>query len=178
MLPSYGVKIYVKGLKIKIKGGQGLKARNIGVPGDFSSAAFFIAAALLTPDSAITIKGVGINPTRTGLLDVLEAMGAEIGLTNIRDVSEEPVADIYVKTASNLKAAKIGRELMPSLIDEFPILCVLGTQADGITEIRGAEELRFKESDRIKAMAEGLKKMGAEVKRIQRRLKHKRQCKP
>ena len=164
MLPSYGAKIKIEGFKIKIKGGQELKARNIDVPGDFSSAAFFIAAALLIPESDITIKGVGINPTRTGLLDVLEAIGADIGLTDIRDVSGEPVADIYCKTAGSLRAVKIGREIMPSLIDEFPILCVLGTQADGVTEIRGAEELRVKESDRIKAMAEGLKKMGAEVK--------------
>ena len=164
MLPSYGAKIKIEGFKIKIKGGQELKARNIDVPGDFSSAAFFIAAALLIPDSDIKIKGVGINPTRTGLLDVLKTMGADIELTNIRDVSGEPVADIYCKTAGSLRAVKIGREIMPSLIDEFPILCVLGTQADGVTEIRGAEELRVKESDRIKAMAEGLKKMGAEVK--------------
>ncbi|MBT9536769.1 MAG: 3-phosphoshikimate 1-carboxyvinyltransferase, partial [Nitrospirae bacterium] len=164
MLPSYGAKIKIEGFKIKIKGGQELKARNIDVPGDFSSAAFFIAAALLIPDSDIKIKGVGINPTRTGLLDVLKTMGADIELTNIRDVSGEPVADIYCKTAGSLRAVKIGREIMPSLIDEFPILCVLGTQADGVTEIRGAEELRVKESDRIKAMAEGLRKMGAEVK--------------
>ena len=173
MLPSYGAKIKIEGFKIKIKGGQELKARNIDVPGDFSSAAFFIVAALLIPGSAIAIKGVGINPTRTGLLDVLEAMGANIKLTGIRDVSGEPVADIYCKTAGSLRAVKIGRELMPSLIDEFPILCVLGTQAGGVTEIRGAEELRFKESDRIKAMAEGLKKMGAEVKEFKGRIEHK-----
>jgi len=164
MLSSCGVNIDIEGLKIKIKGGQELKAKNMDVPGDFSSAAFFIVAALLIPDSDITIKGVGINPTRTGLLDVLKTMGAEIELTNIRDVSGEPVADIYCKTAGCLRAVKIGREIMPSLIDEFPILCVLGTQADGVTEIRGAEELRFKESDRIKAMAEGLRKIGVEVK--------------
>ncbi len=164
MLPSYGAKIKIEGFKIKIKGGQELKARNIDVPGDFSSAAFFIAAAILIPDSDITVKGVGINPTRTGLLDVLEAMGADIELTNIRDVSGEPVADILCKTTSNLKAVKIGGDIIPSLIDEFPILCVLATQAEGVTEIKGAEELRVKESDRIKAMAEGLRKMGAEVK--------------
>ena len=169
MLKSIGAEIEVDGLTIRVQGFkgsrvQGLSPIDIIVPGDFSSAAFFIVAALLIPDSDITIKGVGINPTRTGLLDVLEAMGAAIELTNIRDVSGEPVADIYCKTAGSLRAVKIGREIMPSLIDEFPILCVLGTQADGVTEIRGAEELRFKESDRIKAMAEGLRKMGVEVK--------------
>ena len=164
ILSSCGVSIDIQGLRIRISGGQELKAEDMDVPGDFSSAAFFIVAALLIPDSDITIKGVGINPTRTGLLDVLEAMGAEIELTNIRDVSGEPAADICCKTAGSLRAVKIGREIMPSLIDEFPILCVLGTQADGVTEIRGAEELRIKESDRIKAMAVGLRKMGAEIK--------------
>lgn len=164
MLSSSGVRVDIEGLKIKIKGGQGLKAKDMDVPGDFSSAAFFIVASLLIPDSDITIKGVGINPIRTGLLDVLEAMGTDIELIGIRDVSGEPVADIYCKTAGNLKAIKIGADIMPSLIDEFPILCVLATQADGVTEIRGAEELRVKESDRIKTMSEGLRKMGAEVK--------------
>jgi 3-phosphoshikimate 1-carboxyvinyltransferase len=164
MLSSYGVRINIEGLKIKIKGGQELKAKDMDVPGDFSSAAFFIVAALLIPGSDITIKGVGINPTRTGLLDVLKSMGADIELTNITDVSGEPVADICCKTAGSLRAVKIGREIMPSLIDEFPILCVLGTQADGVTEISGAEELRIKESDRIKAMATGMRKMGVEVR--------------
>lgn len=171
MLPSYGAKIKIEGFKIKVKGGQKLKARNIDVPGDFSSAAFFIVAALLIPDSDIKIKGVGINPTRTGLLDVLKSMGAEIELTNIRDVSRhsslfvgEPVADIHCKGGRGLKAVNITKEQIPALIDEFPILCIAATQADGVTTIRGAEELRVKESDRIKAMAEGLKKMGAEVK--------------
>ena len=166
MLSSCGVRINIERLKIKIKGGQELKAKDMDVPGDFSSAAFFVAAAMLIPDSDITIKGVGINPTRTGLLDVLKTMGAEIELTNIRDVSGEPVADIYCKTADGLRAVKLGREIMPSLIDEFPILCVLGTQADGVTEIRGAEELRFKESDRIKAMAAEMRKMGVEAEEL------------
>ncbi len=163
MLPFYGAGIKVDGLNIKIKGNAELKARDIDVPGDFSSSAFFIVAALLVPDSEILIKNVGINPTRTGLLDILKAMGAEIGLANIRDVSGEPVADIHCKNAAGLKAVNITKDQIPALIDEFPVLCIAAAQADGITTIRGAEELRVKESDRIKAMASGLRKMGAEV---------------
>lgn len=163
MLPSYGAEIKVDGLNIKIKGNAELKARDIDVPGDFSSAAFFIVAALLINNSDIKIKGVGINPTRTGLLDILKAMGADIELVNLRDVSGEPVADIHCKGAAGLRAINIAKGQIPALIDEFPVLCIAAAQADGITTISGAEELRVKESDRIKAMAEGLKKMGAVV---------------
>lgn len=177
MLSSCGIKIDNEGLKLRIKGGQELKARDIEVPGDFSSAAFFIVASLLIPDSDITIKGAGINPTRTGLLDVLKKMGATIELTNIKDISVnaslitrhsslsvgEPAADLHCKSATNLKAINITKEQVPALIDEFPILCIAATQAEGVTTIKGAEELRVKESDRIKAIAEGLGKMGVEV---------------
>ncbi len=184
MLSSCGVKIDIEGLKIKIKGGQELKAKDMDMPGDFSSAAFFIVAALLIPDSDITIKGVGINPTRTGLLDVLKTMGAEIELTNTMDVSlnsslvsarggrhsslfaDEPVADIHCRGIAGLKAVNISKEHIPALIDEFPILCIAATQADGVTTIRGAEELRVKESDRIKAMATEMRKMGVEVEEL------------
>ncbi|MCL5063213.1 MAG: 3-phosphoshikimate 1-carboxyvinyltransferase [Nitrospirae bacterium] len=163
MLKSMGADIVVEGLTIKVNNGARLEAFDVTVPSDFSSAAFFIAAALMVPDSEVLIRNTCINPTRTGLLEIIKAMGASVELQDIRDVSGEPVADIYCKTARNLKAAKIGKELMPSLIDEFPILCVLATQADGVTEIRGAEELRVKESDRIKAMATELKKLGVEL---------------
>ncbi|MCX5717168.1 MAG: 3-phosphoshikimate 1-carboxyvinyltransferase [Nitrospirae bacterium] len=166
MLSSYGVRIDIEGLKIKIKGGQELKAKDMDVPGDFSSAAFFIVAALLIPDSDITIKGVGINPTRTGLLDVLKTMGADIELTNIRNISGEPVADIHCKGGRGLTAVNITKEHIPALIDEFPILCIAATQADGMTTIRGAEELRVKESDRIKAMATDMRKMGVEAEEL------------
>ncbi len=163
MLPAFGAEIKVDGLNVKIKGGTELRGREIDVPGDFSSAAFFIVAALLIKDSDITIKGVGINPTRTGLINALKAMGAEIELLNIRDVSGEPVADIHCRGGAALKAISISREELPSLIDEFPILCIAATQANGITTIRGAEELRLKESDRIKAMTMELRKMGVEI---------------
>jgi 3-phosphoshikimate 1-carboxyvinyltransferase len=150
---------------IEVKGLQDKKLNSIDitVPSDFSSAAFFIAGALIVSDSEILIKNVCVNPTRTGMLKVIKDMGGDIRIENMRDVSGEPVADIYCKNSGSLKAVKISGDIMPSLIDEFPILCVLATQADGITEIRGAEELRVKESDRIKAMATELKKLGVEL---------------
>ncbi|MDP2276817.1 MAG: 3-phosphoshikimate 1-carboxyvinyltransferase, partial [Nitrospirota bacterium] len=170
MLKSMGAGIEVDGLTIRIQGFkgsrvQGLSPIDIIVPGDFSSAAFFIVAALLIPDSDITIKGVGINSTRTGLLDVLKSMGAEIELTNTRDAGE-PVADIHCKGGKGLKAVNITKGHIPALIDEFPILCIAAAQADGVTTIRGAEELRVKESDRIKAMATEMIKMGVEAEEL------------
>ncbi|MDI6800816.1 MAG: 3-phosphoshikimate 1-carboxyvinyltransferase [Thermodesulfovibrionales bacterium] len=166
MLRSMGANIEVDGLVIKVKGQAGqseLTPIDVTVPADFSSAAFFIAAALMVPNSEILIKDVCVNPTRTGMLDVVKNMGANVRIENIRDASGEPVADIYCKNSGSLKAVKISGDIMPSLIDEFPILCVLATQAEGVTEIRGAEELRVKESDRIKAMSVELKKLGVEL---------------
>jgi 3-phosphoshikimate 1-carboxyvinyltransferase len=165
MLRAMGADIEVEGLTIMVKGqgSRGLNAIDITIPSDFSSAAFFIAGALIVPDSEILIKNVCVNPTRTGMLNAVKKMGADVKLENIKDISGEPVADIYCKAAGSLSAVKIDKETMPSLIDEFPILCVLAAQAGGITEIRGAEELRVKESDRIKAMATELKKMGVEL---------------
>jgi 3-phosphoshikimate 1-carboxyvinyltransferase len=167
MLRAMGANIEVEGLTIKVKGEgsrvKGLQPIDITIPSDFSSAAFFIVGALIVPDSEILIKNVCVNPTRTGLLDVIKNMGGDVRIEKMRDVSGEPVADIYCKRAGSLKAVKIGADIMPSLIDEFPILCVLATQAEGVTEIKGAEELRVKESDRIKAMATELKKLGVEL---------------
>lgn len=150
---------------IKAKGLQDKKLNpfDMTVPSDFSSAAFFIVGALIVPGSEILIRNVCVNPTRTGLLNVIKDMGGEVKVENIRDVSGEPVADIFCKSAGGLKAVKVGADIMPSMIDEFPIFCILATQADGVTEIRGAEELRVKESDRIKAMATELKKLGVEL---------------
>ncbi|HWR58612.1 MAG TPA: 3-phosphoshikimate 1-carboxyvinyltransferase, partial [Thermodesulfovibrionales bacterium] len=150
-------------LKVTIRGGVKLYGRDTVVPGDFSSAAFFMAAALLTGDSEVAVKAVGINSTRTGLLNVLKRMGADISVQNIREVSGEAVADIHCRGGKGLKATVIGRDEMPLLIDEFPILCVVATQAEGTTSITGAEELRVKESDRIKAMASELRKLGVEL---------------
>lgn len=143
-----------------------LKPIDITIPGDFSSASFFIVAALIVPNSEILIKDVILNSTRTGLLEVIKEMGGEVKIENMRDVSGEPVGDIYVRSASSLKGVLVDKELMPSMIDEFPILCVLATQAEGVTEIRGAEELRVKESDRIKAMATELRNWGLSLRNI------------
>ena len=163
MLPAFGASVNVNGLRVSIKGGTELKGCEVYIPGDFSSAAFFIIGALLIRDSDITITGVGINPTRTGLLSVLRKMGAEIEVYNTRNLSGEPVADINCKGGAELKALSINKEEIPALIDEFPILCVAATQANGTTTIRGAEELRIKESDRIRSMATELRKMGVEI---------------
>jgi len=164
MLAAMGADLVVQGLSVSVKGGSRLHAADVTVPADFSSAAFFMAAALIVPNSQIIIRDVGMNPTRTGLLQVLRKMGADVKLENAREISGEPVADIVCSTSDGLKAVKIGSEVIPSLIDEFPILCILATQAEGVTEIRGAQELRVKESDRIKAMAAELAKLGVEVR--------------
>ncbi len=165
MLKAMGAEITAEGLTINVQGFEGsrLNPVDITIPSDFSSAAFFLVASLIIPDSEILIKDVCVNPTRTGLLVVIKNMGGDVRLENIRDVSGEPVADIYCNTASSLKAVKIEKNIIPSLIDEFPVLCILASQAEGVTEIRGAEELRVKESDRIKAMATELRKMGVEL---------------
>jgi 3-phosphoshikimate 1-carboxyvinyltransferase len=167
MLPAFGAEILVDGLHVRIKGGTELTGTNIHVPADFSSAAFFIVAALLIRDSDITVRNVGINPTRTGLLGALEKMGAKIEMSDVRDLSGEPVADIHCTGDSGLKAIEITKAEVPALIDEFPVLCVAATRAEGITTIRGAGELRVKESDRIKSMATELRKMGADVEEFE-----------
>lgn len=163
ILPAFGSEIKVDGLCVRIKSGIELKGTEIQVPGDFSSAAFFITGALLIKNSDITIKAVGINPTRTGLIGALQEMGAGFDISNVRNLLGEPVADIHCHTCKALKAIHITKERIPALIDEFPIICVAATQAEGTTTIKGAEELRVKESDRIKSMATELKKMGAEI---------------
>ena len=163
MLPAFGADLTVEGLRTTVRGGRELHPMDTHVPGDFSSAAFFIVAALLIPGAEITVRNVGINPTRTGLLEVLKKMGAAIEVTNIHAVSGEPVADIYCRGKAALKAVSITGESVPSLIDEFPILCVAAALAEGTTTIKGAEELRLKESDRIKTIATELRKMGVEI---------------
>jgi len=169
MLQAAGVEVNTVGQKVSVQGPARLNPMDITIPGDFSSAAFFIVAGLLIPDSKITIKNVGINPTRSGLLYILEKMGAKIK----RDetvVSGEYVADIHVES-SNLTGVTSGKdfgsEIFVSAIDEFPILCVAAAKAKGKTIITGARELRVKESDRIAAMASELKKMGVNVEELE-----------
>jgi 3-phosphoshikimate 1-carboxyvinyltransferase len=134
----------------------------VDVPGDISSAAFFLCAAAGLPGSSVTVRNLGVNETRTGLLDVLRAMGAPVALDGVREIAGEPRADVTV-AAGELRAALIGGSLVPRLIDELPVLMVLATQARGRTVIRDARELRVKESDRLAAMGELLARAGARI---------------
>ena len=166
MLKAFGANIKIDGNSITICPTRKLIPQDIAVPGDISSAAFFIAAALIVPGSNLTIKNVGINPTRDGLLEILKKMGADITLANMREVSHEPVCDIIVKY-SKLKAVNIDACLVPRMVDEIPIFVLIATQAEGITRVSGAKELRVKESDRIYAVASQFKKLGAQVEDIE-----------
>jgi 3-phosphoshikimate 1-carboxyvinyltransferase len=166
MLKAFGVDVRVSSNFVTVYPAERLTAQDITVPGDISSAAFFIAAALIVPDSNLTIKNVGVNPTRDGLIEVLKQMGADITLTNIREISQEPVCDIVVKY-SKLKAADIDASLVPRMIDEIPVFVLIATQSDGVTRISGAKELRVKESDRIEAVTCQFKKLGAQVESLE-----------
>ena len=135
----------------------------ISVPGDMSSAAFPVVAALLVPGSELRIDAVGVNPTRTGLVDVLQEMGAPVVIENRRDESGEPVADLVVRAGGELQAATVSGPIVPRMIDEFPVFAVAATQARGETVVRDAQELRVKESDRIGTLAAELRKMGAQI---------------
>jgi 3-phosphoshikimate 1-carboxyvinyltransferase len=162
MLRGFGCEVMTDQNRIVIEGGQQLLATNIEVPADISSAAFFLVAASIAPDSELTLSHVGINPTRTGIIDILELMGANITLINERDVGGEPVADIVVRSA-RLKGIEIPPRLVPLAIDEFPVLFVAAACAEGCTVLTGAEELRVKESDRIQVMADGLQTLGIDA---------------
>lgn len=162
MLRHFGADVETFAGGVRVLGGRELEGRDIVVPGDISSAAFFLVAATIVPGSELLIRGVGVNPTRTGILDILTAMGANIELLDPREVSGEPVADLLVRSA-RLKGIEIGGEVVPRAIDEFPVLCVAAALAEGRTVIRDARELRVKETDRIAAMAANLRKSGIEV---------------
>lgn len=162
MLRYFGADITTFVGGVSIRGGRELVGREITVPGDISSAAFFIVAALIVPGSELLIKGVGVNPTRTGIIDILQAMGASIELVDCREASGEPVADLLVKY-SRLTGIEIDGALVPRAIDEFPVFCVAASLAEGRTVVRDAAELRVKETDRIAAMATNLRKAGATI---------------
>lgn len=147
---------------VTVRGGFELTAQDVTVPGDISSAAFFIVAALITPGSELLIRSVGINPTRSGVIDILKAMGGDIQLLEQRELSGEPVADILVR-ASHLRGTAISGAVVPRAIDEFPVICVAAACAAGTTTIRDAKELRVKEADRITAMATNLQTLGVPV---------------
>ena len=162
MLCSFGADIETLPGGVRVRGGRELQGQEITIPGDISSAAFFIVATLIVPGSELLIKNVGVNPTRTGILDILSAMGATLQLLNYRELSGEPVADLLVRSAQ-LKGIEICGELVPRSIDEFPIICLAAALAEGKTVIRDAGELRVKETDRIRAMAVNLGKAGVSV---------------
>ena len=162
MFQLFGASLVRHDNGVTVRGGVELIAQEVTVPGDISSAAFFIVAALITPNSELLIKNVGVNPSRTGVIDILQAMGGNIQLLDLRDVSGEPVADILVRSSS-LKGITISGSVVPRAIDEFPAICVAAARAEGVTIIRDAKELRVKETDRITAMAGNLRKLGIAV---------------
>jgi 3-phosphoshikimate 1-carboxyvinyltransferase len=161
----FGIPIREEGTAVIVPGRSAMgwaAVPELSVPGDLSAAAFFIVAASIVPGSELTIQGVGVNPTRTGILEILTEMGADIAVINRREMAGEPVADLQVR-AARLHGIRLGAERIPQTIDEFPILCVAGAVAEGETVITGATELRVKESDRIASMAAELKKLGVPV---------------
>ena len=162
MLTAFGYPVSSNDSRICIEGGGRLTACDIDVPGDISSAAFFMVAASIAEGSDLTLEHVGINPTRTGVIDILTLMGANIELLNQREVGGEPVADIRIRS-SQLKGVAIPENLVPLAIDEFPVIFVAAACAEGETIITGAEELRVKESDRIQVMADGLQLLGVDA---------------
>lgn len=162
MLESFGVQVLTEGTTASVIPPKEMTATDIAVPGDISSAAFFIAAGLVTPDSCITLKQVGINPTRNGIIKVCEAMGADLTMSNVKDDNGEPTADITVKT-SRLKGTEIGGELIPTLIDEIPVIALMAAFAEGETVIKDAAELKVKESNRIDLTVDNLVKMGVDA---------------
>ena len=162
MLTCFGADVRAFAGGVSLVGRPRLLAQEVMVPGDISSAAFFMVAGLVTPGAEILISNVGINPTRSGIVDILTAMGGQLELLNIREHSGEPVADVLVRY-SRLKGIKIGGDMVPRAIDEFPVISVAAALAEGTTIISDAEELRVKETDRIAAMVSELGKLGAQV---------------
>lgn len=162
MLRQFGAEVDVDGGVVSFKGGQQLKGTHVNVPGDISSAAFFLVAGSIAPNSEIVLENVGVNPTRDGIIEVLEQMGADMTIEPTALEQAEPTATITIRS-SRLKATTIGGEIIPRLIDEIPILALLATQAEGTTVIKDAEELKVKETDRITAVVGELKKLGANI---------------
>ena len=160
MLLQFGGHLSLEGKKITVQGPQKLTGQKVVVPGDISSAAFWLVAGLIVPNSRVELKNVGINETRTGILDVIRAMGGKLELTDIDPIAKS--ATLIVET-SDLKGTEIGGALIPRLIDELPIIALLATQAEGVTVIKDAEELKVKETDRIQVVADALNSMGAAI---------------
>jgi 3-phosphoshikimate 1-carboxyvinyltransferase len=162
MLKYLGVNLNIDGFKVSVEGKPQLEPKRIVIPGDISSAAFFLVAASIVEGSSLTVTNVGLNPTRTGILSVLNDMGADITIINQTEICGEPVGDLVVN-ASSLKGVIVEGDIIPSLIDEIPIIAVAAVFAEGTTIIKDAEDLRNKESDRLKAICTELKKLGADI---------------
>jgi len=162
MLTCFGADVRPFDGGVSVAGNPDLEGREVFVPGDISSAAFFLVAALITPGSELLLRNVGLNPTRSGVVEILQAMGGSLELQNLREQAGEPVADILVKS-SRLRGIDVGGSLVPRAIDEFPVISVAAALAEGTTTIRDARELRVKETDRIAAMTSELTKLGARV---------------
>ena len=160
MLHQFGGHLSVEGKKITVQGPQKLTGQKVVVPGDISSAAFWLVSGLIVPNARVELKNVGINETRTGILDVIRSMGGKLELTDIDPIAKS--ATIIVET-SDLKGTEIGGALIPRLIDELPIIALLATQAEGVTVIKDAEELKVKETDRIQVVADVLNSMGSDI---------------
>lgn len=160
MIVQFGGAIDVNDKEIRIKGGQEFTGQDVVVPGDISSAAFWLVAGLIVPNAKVTLENVGINETRTGIIDVIKEMGGKMTISNVDEIAKS--ATITVET-SELHGVEIGGEIIPRLIDELPIITLLATQANGTTIIRDAEELKVKETDRIQVVADALNAMGADI---------------
>jgi 3-phosphoshikimate 1-carboxyvinyltransferase len=165
MLRAFGAQLEVGGpglTEVTLTPGASLRGQHVVVPGDISSAAFWLVAAAITPGASLTVENVGLNPSRTGILEVLEQMGARLTVLNQRDVAGEPVGDLQVSHGP-LQPFEIGAELIPRLVDEIPVLAVAACCAEGVSRVTGAEELRVKETDRLAVMARQLGAMGARI---------------
>lgn len=162
MIRQFGGAVTTDGMTVKIKGGQILTGTNVHVPGDISSAAFFLVAGAIVPNSEITLKNVGLNQTRSGIIDVMKQMGADLTILPYGDQDFEPAGDIIIRS-SQLRGTTIEGDLIPRLIDEIPVLALLATQAEGITIIKDAEELKVKETNRIDTVVNELRKLGANI---------------
>ena len=162
VLAGFGAKVLVDGTTVTLVPGPELLGQGVAVPGDISSAAFLLVAGLIVPGAEITVKGVGVNETRSGLLEALESMGGAVGLSGRAVAAGEPVADLMTRSAA-LRGALVGGSVIPRLIDEVPVLAVAACLASGRTRITDAAELRVKESDRIRLIATELGKLGARI---------------
>lgn len=166
LLSAMGVTVDRRPGNVTVSGGAELRGVHVRVPGDISSAAFFIAAAVLCRDSEVRVVGTGVNPTRTGILEVLGMMGADVSVENPETSAGEPVADIVARSSA-LHGVEVSGSMIPRVIDELPLLAVVATQAEGTTTVRDAGELRRKESDRISAIVENLRLVGADIEELE-----------